>query len=118
MSRRLAIGLVSLVLGSAVVVGTVWSPALTPARAQARDPLAEQGQRIFMDQGCYGCHMVGLVGTPIGPDLSHVGVKRSESYLAAWLVDPSAQKPTAHMPRISLTAFEVRALVAYLSALR
>lgn len=117
MSRRLLIGMALLILGSTVVVAVAWSPALGQATAQDRDPLAEQGQRIFINQGCYGCHTVGLTGTPIGPDLSHVGAKYSESYLAAWLRDPSAQKPTAHMPRISLTGFEVRALVTYLKML-
>ena len=118
MSRGLLIGLALLVFGSTVVAEAAWSLAPRRAIAQERDPLAEQGQRIFVDQGCYGCHTVGLAGTPIGPDLSHVGAKYSGSYLAGWLRDPSAQKPTAHMPRISLTGFEVRALVTYVKMLK
>ncbi len=38
--------------------------------------------------------------------------------LERWLRDPSAQKPTAHMPRLDLTEPDVRALAAYLSTLK
>lgn len=57
-------------------------------------------------------------GTPIGPDLSHIGAKHDRSYLIGWLRDPSSQKPTAHMPKLTLTDAEVQALVAYLASLR
>ncbi len=117
MLRSLRMGLKSLVFGPAVVMGTAWWPALTPVGAQDRDVLAEQGRKIFVEQGCYGCHMIGSIGNRKGPDLSHVGSKYSESSLAARLEDPS---PTAHMPPIynSLSDFKVRALAAYLRTLR
>ena len=90
------------------------------ACAHAREtgaPVAE-GRRVFQDQGCYGCHTVGATGTPLGPDLSHIGVKHDRSYLIGWLRDPSSQKPTAHMPKLTLTDAEVQALAAYLGSLR
>lgn len=80
-------------------------------------PVAE-GRRVFQDQGCYGCHTVGKTGTPIGPDLSHIGAKHSRAYFIGWLRDPSSQKPTAHMPKLTLTDAEVETLAAYLSPLR
>ena len=90
--------------------------ALTlPARAQAP---VEQGQRYFMNSGCYGCHTVGKMGTPIGPDLSKVGAKYSREYLERWLRDPSAQRPNAHMPTLELSPQQVTDLAAYLSSLR
>ena len=93
---------------------------MAAACAHAREtsaPVAE-GRRVFQDQGCYGCHTVGQTGTPIGPDLSHIGAKRNRSYLIGWLRDPSSQKPTAHMPKLTLTDAEVQALAAYLDSLR
>ena len=90
------------------------------ACAHAREtsvPVAE-GRRVFQAQGCYGCHTVGATGTAIGPDLSHIGAKHNRSYLIAWLRDPSSQKPTAHMPNLTLTDSEVQALAAYLGSLR
>ena len=85
------------------------------ALAQAR---AEQGQRYFMSNGCYGCHTVGKMGTPIGPDLSKVGAKYSRDYFERWLRDPSAQRPSAHMPTLELSPEQVTELAAYLSSLR
>jgi mono/diheme cytochrome c family protein len=71
-----------------------------------------------MDNGCYGCHTVGKMGTPIGPDLSKVGSKYSRTYLEHWLRDPSSQRPNAHMPTLELSPQQVTALAAYLSSLR
>jgi cytochrome c oxidase subunit 2 len=90
----------------------------SPLTAEESGELADRGMRLFMENGCYGCHTIGKTGTPIAPDLSRVGLKRSEAYLLDWLRDPRAQKPTAHMPRIALTEAEARALAAYLSSLR
>ncbi len=85
--------------------------------AQESGGLPAQGKRLFTDQGCYGCHIIGKFGTPIAPDLSHVGAKYTLADLTRWLRDPSAQKPTAHMPKIELAEAEVQALAAYLSSL-
>lgn len=78
----------------------------------------EQGQRSFMDSGCYGCHTVGKMGTPIGPDLSKVGSKYSRTYLERWLRDPTSQRPNAHMPTLELSPQQVTDLAAFLSSLR
>lgn len=88
------------------------------AAASDRDPLAGQGEKVYAAQGCYGCHTIGKTGTPIAADLTRIGAKYSESYLRSWLADPSRQKPAAHMPRITLTAAETKALAAYLGSLR
>jgi mono/diheme cytochrome c family protein len=87
------------------------------ASSFAQDPV-EAGQKTFMDSGCHGCHIVDKMGTPIGPELSHVGTKYSKDYLRRWLRDPSAQRPSAHMPAFELTDEQVRALANYLSSLR
>lgn len=89
----------------------------TPAAAQViRD--ADPGRVVFFAQGCYGCHRLGLAGTPIAYDLSHIGRKYTEAELVLWLRDPAKQKPTAHMPRLALTEEEIRALASYLASLR
>jgi mono/diheme cytochrome c family protein len=98
-----------------IVLSTSLTLATAPAGAQ---DLLARGREVFGDQGCYGCHTVGAAGTPIGPDLSRVGFKYPRRYLEEWLRDPSAQKPTAHMPRISLSEEEISALAAFLSSLQ
>jgi nitric oxide reductase subunit C len=85
---------------------------------QDKDPLLVSGERTFVSQGCYGCHQVGKFGTPIGPDLSHLGAKYSSDYLTSWLRDPESVRPTAHMPKLELSAEEIKGLAAYLASLK
>jgi cytochrome c oxidase subunit II len=87
-----------------------------PAWAQDRSALVEEGQRAFMRNGCYGCHTVGRLGTPIAADLSHMGAKYRPEYIARWLRDPSYLRPSAHMPRLELTDDDIRTLAAFLAA--
>lgn len=102
----------------AFLIGVVMLYATAPVLAQDHHALVEHGKRFFFQQGCIGCHTIGQVGTPIGPDLSHVGRDYSPTYLTGWLRDPASQKRPAHMPRIDLTEEETQALAAYLSSLR
>ena len=97
-----------------------WAALAGAAAASGQDgtALASQGNRLFTEQGCYGCHMVGKMGTPIANDLSHVGSKYPESYLRQWLREPQQQKPRAHMPKIQMTEADARALAAYLASLK
>ena len=86
--------------------------------AQSREELVARGRTLFTEQGCYGCHTVGIAGTPIAPDLGRAGARYPEATLARWLRDPSAQEPTRHMPNLELTEAEASALAAYLTSLR
>ena len=91
--------------------------AAGPAAAQDAT-LIEDGRRAFTKQGCHGCHTLGRVGTPIGPDLSHVGAKYAQSYLERWLRDPTSVRPSAHMPALELTDEDIRALAAFFASQR
>jgi cytochrome c oxidase subunit II len=102
---------------SALAIPVVVLGAAAQERADAQDR-ADQGRRMFMEQGCHGCHTIGRMGTPIGPDLSYMGAKRSEAYLKNWLRDPASQRPTAHMPRLELTEPQIAALAAFLASLK
>lgn len=86
--------------------------------AQERAALVAQGQQLFTDKGCYGCHTIGTAGTPIAPDLRRAAARYSEATLARWLRDPAAQEPTRHMPSLQLSEAEANALAAYLASLR
>jgi cytochrome c2 len=85
--------------------------------AQTSDA-TQRGEAAFKSNGCYGCHLIGKFGTPIGPELTHVGSKYEPEYLARWLRDPSLQRPSAHMPKLELTEADVQALAVYLGSLR
>lgn len=105
--KRAVFAMAVLLLGSTTIV----------ARGQSDDAFVA-GERVFRDQGCYGCHMVGRFGTPIGPDLSRIGAKYSHAEIERWLRDPEFQRPGAHMPRLELDADEVRVLAVFLAAQR
>jgi cytochrome c oxidase subunit 2 len=103
---------------STVVLLLAALAAAPPATAQDRGALVERGGAAFMANGCYGCHMVGKMGTPIGPDLSRVGFKYRQEYLERWLRDPAYLRPTAHMPKLDIKESDIQALAAYLATLR
>ena len=92
--------------------------AATASYGQAEPPLVSQGKRLYTEQGCYGCHTMGKMGTTIASDLSHVGSKYTEAYLRDWLREPQQQKPRAHMPKIQMAEAEAQALAAYLASLK
>lgn len=87
------------------------------ARLWRGDQVA-RGQRLFTIHGCNGCHVVGVLGTPIGPDLTTVGQRHSKAYFERWLRDPASQQPMAHMPRLALPGDDIAPLAAYLASLR
>lgn len=99
------------IAAAVVLVGVAVAAAQTPT-------LTERGQAAFKNNGCYGCHMIGKFGTPIGPDLSRVGRKYSAEYLTRWLRNPPLQRPSAHMPVLELTEADIATLAEYLSTLR
>jgi mono/diheme cytochrome c family protein len=78
---------------------------------------AERGRKVFVEKGCHGCHTVGAMGTPIAPDLAHIGKAHPRHYLVDWLHDPTAYCPS-HMPRVAMSEDDLQALADYLAALR
>jgi cytochrome c oxidase subunit 2 len=100
------------------------APAEPPATEDAR-----HGQEVFAAFGCGGCHTIRgteAAGT-IGPDLTHVGSRRTlaagtldndAGALAAWVADSQAIKPGNHMPPFKvIEAADLAALAAYLESL-
>jgi cytochrome c oxidase subunit 2 len=100
------------------------APAAVPTTA-----LARQGKQIFMSGACSSCHAIR--GTTaqgyVGPDLTHlagrgtlagVTIPNTRSYLARWIADSQHFKPGNEMPDFELTGPRLKALVAYLEALK
>ena len=117
----------AMVLGTTLVLPSTAPvlPSTAPLRlgtaavlGQERETRAGRGDQVFVSQGCYGCHLIGKFGTPIGPDLSRVGAKYPASYLRQWLRDPESVRPTAHMPKLELSAEEIESLATYLASLK
>ncbi|HEX2137140.1 MAG TPA: c-type cytochrome [Microvirga sp.] len=100
-------------------------PAPAPATA-----VADRGRLLFLRGGCGNCHAVR--GTEaegqLGPDLTHVGSRRSigaaqfpnnVGTLAGWIADTQHLKGGARMPSYgSLSGEELRAVAGYLESLK
>ena len=101
---------------------------LAPADAPTAGEAA-RGERVFHDQACGNCHAIAGRGFDgrAAPDLTHLAARatlgagvtdNTPADLAAWLRDPQAIKPGAHMPDFKLGDTEVGDLSAYLGAMR
>ena len=84
------------------------------------DPMA-----IFRAAGCVGCHKIGAEGGNVGPDLSHVGSRRSAESIRTKILDPASSTAKGYerfagiMPKTfgtMLTAAQFEALVRFLAA--
>jgi cytochrome c oxidase subunit 2 len=105
---------------------------LTDQRAEAVAQLPEpalHGREVFLATACAVCHTVrgSHAGGRIGPDLTHVAsraelaagaIPNTRGHLGGWVLDPQAIKPGTQMPPTRLAGEDLRALLAYLEALR
>ena len=99
-----------------------------PAQVPVSEP-AREGAELFQDMSCATCHAIRGTDAQahVGPDLTHLAsrsimlsgkVKYSRENLKAWLNDPQALKPGAHMPRFIFSEPELEALTEYLDGLK
>ncbi len=81
---------------------------------------AEEGENLFTERGCRGCHAVKAdehSGSRRIPHLAGVGSKVTREWLDSWIAKPKDYNPDTAMPKVELTDDERRAVVAYLLTL-
>lgn len=96
-----------------------------PDAATARSLQAREGQFLIAQLRCTKCHLASGVDAKAGmpelamdaPDLTDVGARLSQNWLAAWIQDPRALRPDAHMPRVVKDVQSAADVAAYLSSL-
>jgi mono/diheme cytochrome c family protein len=81
-------------------------------------PSAREGQRLFQQKGCIGCHTLAGKGGTVGPALDDVGLRRSPEWMVQHFREPQAVSPGTVMPQFSFTEAEARALTEFLLHLR
>lgn len=116
---RLPAGAAALLLAALLALAAGVTSAAQAAQPNAA--LAQEGARIYQQEGCPICHQINGNGGTIGPDLTQVGARRSDpAWLLRLLRDPnsvvpggSAMPPFKHLPEPTL-----RALVAYMLSLK
>ncbi|HKP62885.1 MAG TPA: cytochrome c oxidase subunit II [Polyangiales bacterium] len=104
----------------------------TQQRQSAREPVTElqrEGRAVFLRAQCPTCHTISGTSAQANwaPDLTHAGSRigigaasfpNRRGFLAGWLLGAPAMKPAVHMPRLTLPARDLQALVAYLESLQ
>ncbi|NNM75193.1 cytochrome c oxidase subunit II [Enterovirga aerilata] len=107
-----------------------WREAQARAATEPASDFLRRGREIFARSGCGSCHAVRGAGFSgeLGPDLTHVGSRRSigaglfpnnAGTLGGWIADVQGLKPGARMPSYgSLAGEELRALAGYLEQLK
>jgi cbb3-type cytochrome oxidase cytochrome c subunit len=103
-----------------------YAPSGQNTSVQKRSPLdnlsvIERGKLVFQSAGCTSCHLARLepggplVGFPVGPSLSNVGMRRDERWLREHYIDPHKLVPGSKMNSFAyLPTEELDALVAYI----
>ena len=98
--------------------------------AGAAVEVRSEGSYLFEQYGCSGCHVVRghVTGTPIGPDLTHFGQRRTfaagmyrldRQALQRFVRDAPEMKPGALMPAFeSMSSVHAAAIAGYLMELR
>ena len=106
-----------------------WLRAQAAAAAPPADPQSARGMQVVTTGQCAMCHVVrgtGAIGRP-GPDLTHVGSRRSvaagtlpmsRGALQGWIAQPQALKPGTMMPAVALTPADADAVSRYLVSLK
>lgn len=94
----------------------------SPELAAARQ--LQEGRELFLEFRCAKCHTLPSAAAALpelgmdAPEFAGMAARRNPAWLAKWILDPSAVRPTAHMPKL-LSGQSARAdaadLVAFLS---
>lgn len=74
----------------------------------------EKGRLLFEDYDCKACHRVGSEGRFIGPDLTWIGIRKTQTWEKVWLADPGDFKPDTFMPNFHIPVKGIEALAAFL----
>ena len=74
------------------------------------------GEKLFMQLGCTGCHLVQGYGDAkkIGPYLRRVAAKSDPAWMVEWVTNPHDFRPHTRMPNFFFNEAQGRAVTAYL----
>ncbi|HVM50944.1 MAG TPA: cytochrome b N-terminal domain-containing protein [Candidatus Acidoferrum sp.] len=131
-NRRLGVANrpLALAVGVTGIVGVVYLTAqgfagvraygqVIPVPNRALSATEKRGLFLYADRDCAYCHQInGVGGHRVGPDLANMAAKRrSKEYLARYIKDPQAIKPTAIMPKYDLPQADLDALADFVLSL-
>ena len=79
-------------------------------------PLLVDGQRLFEQVGCTGCHLVkGYENIPkIAPSLLKVSAKVDPSWMVRWIENPHKFRPRTRMPNFDIRENDAIAIASFI----
>ena len=79
-------------------------------------PLLAEGQRLFEQIGCTGCHLVrGYENIPeVAPSLMKISAKVDPSWMVRWIENPHKFRPRTRMPNFELKPDDAVAIASYI----
>lgn len=110
-----------------------WTEEMANAKAEPATDLAKQGEQLFTEKSCIGCHAVDSKDTRpqqarTAPNLANFGerelvagiLENKDKNVKKWLKDPESVKPGNKMSKTypQLTDEEIDALTEYLNSLK
>jgi ubiquinol-cytochrome c reductase cytochrome b subunit len=109
-----------LVVAGMTYFGAVQVPPGTRlAPAGSEQAVVDRGHDLFIANSCQGCHVVNGQGTPVGPELTHIGSSMSAEQMTKLIRNPGSVTPNTRMPAYDkLSDRDVNAIVVYMQTLR
>ena len=79
-------------------------------------PILTEGQRLFEQVGCTGCHLVkGYENIPrIAPSLKRINAKVDPGWMVRWIENPHKFRPRTRMPNFDLKPDDTVAIASYI----
>ncbi|HYA27326.1 MAG TPA: c-type cytochrome [Acidobacteriota bacterium] len=79
-------------------------------------PLLAEGQRLFEQVGCTGCHLVkGYENIPkIAPSLRRISAKVDPGWMVRWIENPHKFRPRTRMPNFDLKQEDAIAIASFI----
>src|SRR6185436_3122145 len=76
----------------------------TPSPSLSASAELHFGRELFLQHRCAKCHALPGPGVPEltmeAPSLDGIGARRHYDWMARWLADPAALRPSARMPKL------------------
>lgn len=83
-----------------------------------------RGRELFLEHRCAKCHDTAKAGAPEltmdAPSFDGIGARRNYEWMVKWILDPKAERTSAHMPQLlrgPKAQDDARAIGAYLASL-
>ena len=81
------------------------------------------GRELFLEFRCNKCHQeIKNSGVPEltmdAPSFEGIGSRRNAAWMARWILNPKADRPSAHMPKVVSSAEEAQAMATFLASLK